>query len=678
MNDPNSTLDPISPAAAGAGMWIPPPFAELNEEIEGYEVTDLLGVGGMGAVYQATQTNLEREVAIKILSPALSDDPAFEARFLREAKSMAKLNHPNIVQIYDFGRTTAGLGYFVMEFVDGETLHERMERGELDLQTALHATVRICEALHYAHGQGVIHRDIKPGNVMLGRDHEVKVADFGLAKIVSPFSTTDTSNASFESTVMMGTPAYAAPEQMEAGGGADHRADIYSLGVMIYQMLTGDLPMGAFPPPSEKDHNLDKGFDRIVLRAMQPEPRDRYQTASDLKTELDAIRTGPLPASGNPTFAMSHSPDSRSRRKKKKRGGGCLVAAMSLLLVGLGALAWAYYEYIYEYSPDAAGFVPPAAAEWSAETPVMHVLAALGDDLPAHFVANPDPDTVQTGRDLAYNGKAIGPDGQMSARISAYFVCTDCHNTSRETRSLVSISDPLENLAYAVEHDIPLLQGTTFAGIVNRESWYNDGYASKYKFSPTVQLARKSLRKATLLCAQECSQGRELEEWEEQAILAYYTSLQWTLGDLDLTGAELADLKRRALDSKNHQQLLADLRSRYALKSPATFAEGPADPKAGFPVSIAPDPSRGEQVWRQSCLHCHGAEGAGDYFKDEPDGYAKLARKFPTPSKKGLYGLIRLGTHPEEGKRLYMPNFTRERLSDQQIEDLRAFFEAGR
>lgn len=167
-------VDSKASGSTPGGIWEPPIPAELASLMTGYEIVDLIGRGGMGAVYKAIQTNLEREVAIKLLPPELSENPEFEARFKREAKSMAQLNHPNIVQIYDFGQTAAGHYFFVMEFVDGTDLHELIRAGELTPSGALNAVSQICDALEFAHSKGYVHRDIKPANIFINQGGDVE------------------------------------------------------------------------------------------------------------------------------------------------------------------------------------------------------------------------------------------------------------------------------------------------------------------------------------------------------------------------------------------------------------------------------------------------------------------------------------------------------------------------
>jgi eukaryotic-like serine/threonine-protein kinase len=257
-------------------------------------VKELIGQGGMGAVYLARQTALDRLVALKLVRPR-ETDPTFAERFVREAKAMARLNHPHVVAVYESG-AAGGLPYLVMEYVDGVTLRDAMRERKLSPAEALAIVPQICDALEYAHGQGVVHRDVKPENILLGRDGRVKIADFGLAKVTDPagVSLTGTRQA-------MGTPHYMAPEQWEKPGEVDHRADIYALGVVLYELLTGELPLGRFDPPSQKIQ-LDIRLDEVVLRALAKEPDRRYQHASDVKTALDAIRSGAGGWVKTPTF----------------------------------------------------------------------------------------------------------------------------------------------------------------------------------------------------------------------------------------------------------------------------------------------------------------------------------------------------------------------------------------
>ena len=273
-------------AATPRRAFMAPTPAELAPHFPQLEILELIGQGGMGAVYRARQPSLERFVALKILRPQTGGDPGFAERFTREAKALARLSHPNIVAVHDFGRAGA-FHFLLMEFVDGVNLRHLLTTGKIDAREALAIVPPICDALQYAHDRGIVHRDIKPENILLGKNGAVKIADFGLAKLIggeaADFSLTGDRD-------VMGTPHYMAPEQVEHPLEVDHRADIYSLGVVFYQMLTGELPLGRFAPPSRRV-TIDVRLDEVVLRALEKAPEQRYQQASALKTELETIAT---------------------------------------------------------------------------------------------------------------------------------------------------------------------------------------------------------------------------------------------------------------------------------------------------------------------------------------------------------------------------------------------------
>ncbi|MBL9145950.1 MAG: serine/threonine protein kinase [Verrucomicrobiaceae bacterium] len=287
------TRPPDPSRATQPGVWTAPSVEELQAKLPQYEVLEILGRGGMGAVYKARQKSLKRLVAIKILPLGMAGDEfKFVERFQNEAQTMAAMNHPAIVSVYDFGETPDGLLYFVMEFVDGTDVHKMIQAsGRLSGEYALSVTAHVCDALSYAHKRGVIHRDIKPANILIDQEGHIKVADFGLAKMHDPAQTSGLT----KSNMAMGTPDYVAPEVLSPGMVADHRADIYAVGVMLYQMLTGEVPRGMFKLPSQKGIGSDERFDVIICKAMEQEREERFQSASDVRRALDEIATTPLP-----------------------------------------------------------------------------------------------------------------------------------------------------------------------------------------------------------------------------------------------------------------------------------------------------------------------------------------------------------------------------------------------
>jgi predicted Ser/Thr protein kinase len=252
------------------------------------EVLESVGRGGMGFVFKARQPNLDRMVALKLLPDRMGRDPEFAERFNREGKFLARLNHPNIVSIHDFGRT-ADFYFLTMEFVDGVNLRQAMQAGRFSPSEALEIVPQICGALQYAHGQGVLHRDIKPENILLDGKGGVKIADFGIAKLIGEERASITLT---QTGARLGTPQYMAPEQLERPNDVDHRADIYSLGVVFYELLTGELPIGRFDPPSATTP-VGSRVDQVVMRTLEKDRGKRHQSAGELKTEIENVAGSP-------------------------------------------------------------------------------------------------------------------------------------------------------------------------------------------------------------------------------------------------------------------------------------------------------------------------------------------------------------------------------------------------
>src|SRR5262249_23002619 len=220
---------------------------------------------------------------------------AFAERFAREACTLARLNHPHIVAVHDFGEA-GGLFYLVMEYVDGPNLREVLQEGRLAPEQGMALVPQLCDALQYAHEEEVVHRDIKPENILLDRRGRVKIADFGLAKLLNRPRAEFTLTGSRQ---IMGTLDYMAPEQRNSPLAIDHRADIYSLGVVFYEMLPGDLPRGRFAPPSKRAAGAAR-LDGVVFRALETEPERRYQKISEVKTDVESIAGGQAPAAPGP------------------------------------------------------------------------------------------------------------------------------------------------------------------------------------------------------------------------------------------------------------------------------------------------------------------------------------------------------------------------------------------
>jgi predicted Ser/Thr protein kinase len=323
---------PSDPAPGGPPRphWTPPPPAELQPHFPQLEILELIGAGGMGAVYKALQKKLDRPVALKILPLETAHDPAFAERFAREARALARLNHPNIVTVYDFGQS-GPFYYFIMEFVEGANLRQLIQDKTLEPRQALELVMQICTALQFAHDEKIVHRDIKPENILVDKKGRVKIADFGLAKLMG--ATPDTGLTASQMT--MGTINYMAPEQRENSRDVDHRADIYSLGVVFYEMLTGQVPMGRFDPPSKKVQ-VDVRLDEVVLHALEREPERRYQQVSEIKSNVETIASS-APKSEPKSPPQETPPPSVVYAKKITKGEfmgiGAVVQATGLALL---------------------------------------------------------------------------------------------------------------------------------------------------------------------------------------------------------------------------------------------------------------------------------------------------------------------------------------------------------
>ena len=308
----------------------PLPPAQIAPHFPQLEILECLGRGGMGVVYKARQKALNRLVALKLLAPERVDDARFAERFSREAQALACLNHPNIVTIHDFGQA-GGFYFLLMEYVDGANLRQLLRARKFSPEEALSIVPPLCDALQFAHDRGIVHRDIKPENLLLDKSGRVKIADFGIAKMLGLSAEAQSGPAAPAGTATqtaLGTPGYSAPEQAAFPQRVDNRADIYSLGVVFYEMLTGELPGKPIEPPSKKVH-IDVRLDDVVLRALEKEPERRYQQASQIKTAVETIAGTPVPPSATPAGASNTAPSGIGRT---------IIRIVSLLSMVFGGL----------------------------------------------------------------------------------------------------------------------------------------------------------------------------------------------------------------------------------------------------------------------------------------------------------------------------------------------------
>lgn len=407
--------------SGGLQDWTPPTVEELSQLLPQYRIEGFLGRGGMGAVYKGWQEHLGRAVAIKLLPAELSTDDQFVARFQREARLLAALQHPNIVSVYDFGQMPDGQLYFVMEYVEGTDLRRVLQGDGLEPDRALGIIVQVCEALQAAHRQGVIHRDIKPANILLTSGDRVKLADFGLARREGELQEGLTCPNE-----VLGTPDYMAPEQR--AGRPDSRTDIFALGVTLYEMLTGQVPRGAFVPPSKKVR-VDVRVDEVVVKALQEEPERRYQQAGEMKSAVEQIRAseagGKIPkrfvaiavllgavavAGGGLFLGRSFLTPSRQALESPpmEAAGDKVPAAREALLSTKWTLSSPYSRRIVVFAEDGNVRHEDGTAtgqRWKAVGPKTFTLSS---DSASTVLTFDEKFTRFQGRTLKLNGKLIG------------------------------------------------------------------------------------------------------------------------------------------------------------------------------------------------------------------------------------------------------------------------------
>src|SRR6202795_3368692 len=318
-----------------------------------YRVLEQIGAGGMGLVFRASDQQLERDVAIKVLPPGMLADEAARKRFRREALTLAKLNHPNIGTVYEFG-SQEGLDFLVMEYVDGGAIDARLGAGPLAQKEIVRMGFQLADGLASAHDHGVIHRDLKPANLRLTQDNRLKILDFGLAQFVRQETDLAITTSVSESKQATGTLPYMSPEQLR-GELTDQRSDIWSAGAVLYELATGRRPF-AFsqvpllidailnkPPetPSALNPRISPGLEMAILKCLDKDPERRYQTAQELRIDLDRLSTPGSPVASAPTQVASAIPaPAKTPAKTKIRPAVILVGAILLLLVG--ALSYLY------------------------------------------------------------------------------------------------------------------------------------------------------------------------------------------------------------------------------------------------------------------------------------------------------------------------------------------------
>lgn len=380
--------------------FVAPDVSDLQKLFPGYEIEGLIATGGMGAVYCAVQKSLDRTVALKILPEKFGKDVAFCEAFEAEAKAMARLNHPNLIGVYDFGEA-GGMLFIVMEYVPGQSIYHSSHGIALDQKEVIRLVTGICNGLAHAHEHGIIHRDIKPANILLDLNAQPKIGDFGLARPVE--------HKVQEGEEIFGTPHYTAPEVVESPQSVDFRADIFSVGVLLHELLTGKLPADDQRPPSMISR-CDPRFDVIVRKATNPVPAARYASATEISKDLATIlvslqtRAAALRVPGNssrvpgkPRTAAPRLPRRRFQSKNKSNSSGFII----LLLVVVAAFA-AYIYLTKDSLPPHQQ--PPAAPVVIKKVPVIEPPAEMSadevmpdfpnDSDPVPPIASPETDTT--------------------------------------------------------------------------------------------------------------------------------------------------------------------------------------------------------------------------------------------------------------------------------------------
>lgn len=437
--------------SSDAAGFIAPDAADLAPLFPGYEVQGLIATGGMGAVYCAVQKSLDRTVALKILPLELSKDAAFCAGFEAEAKAMARLNHPNLIGVYDFGEVN-GMLFIIMEFVPGKSIYHSADGIAIYPGEVIRLVTGICNGLAHAHENGIIHRDIKPSNILLDLTAQPKIGDFGLARPIE--------RKVQEGEEIFGTPHYTAPEVVDAPYSVDYRADIFSVGVLLHELLTGKLPAND-PRPASLISHCDIRFDAIIKRSTQPNPAGRYSSAAEMAKALQAIAlapnsNGPLTAGlGVPRAAVPRR-KSVAKVKKSSSSGSSVVVWILIIAAAVGA-----YHFLSKKPPVPANgtvvIVPPPKPPAPVEEPAPPVevpAEPLPVDPPPIVKEEPTPEMVPE-QPIIPEEKVVTPEVVTpKADVAAFYIRARKIMQERATPLIKTHSDKLESNVTSLRRDL--------------------------------------------------------------------------------------------------------------------------------------------------------------------------------------------------------------------------------
>ena len=457
-----------------------------------YRIISQIGQGGMATVYKAYQPSMDRHVAVKVLPSRLAESKEFVTRFQQEARIIAKLEHPHILPVFDYGESD-GVAYFVMRYLEAGTLKDRMvAKRPLPLDEIDRIFTQLTDALSYAHGHGVVHRDLKPANALVDSQGNLFLTDFGIAKLLESASPRLT-----QTDAIMGTPAYISPEQAQART-VDQRSDIYSLGVILYEMVTGQVPFEAetplaiilkhvsdpLPPPSLIKKDISQTLEQVILKALAKDPEDRFATAAEflaawkraLTEEREKATTDrtpqPIPASASRVQTPGAPSTAPVSNPAKATGwvAGCLILACIALTVGGGGLFLA--SNWNTFKPATATFFPTSTSiPFPSETPIPIAFGGvlLEDDFSEeNWGTLTDSDTA-----IEYVNNALN----MRVFTSNWFVWstpndTDYENIHIEVTAIVNASDP----------------NTAFGVMCNQQASSDDSYYY-FAITPSAQYA---------------------------------------------------------------------------------------------------------------------------------------------------------------------------------------------